>query len=300
MKKLIFVLLAGLLIAVTILVLWPMPENNQSSQVVVADKDKKVEQQAVVPRILVAKYTIQAGSLLRAEDFRWAPMEENSSTHLNDVFLEGFIKPEVLKGSLLTRSLAENQPLAVSDIIRPEQNQYMSAMLSPNMRAVTIEMPLAGMNYDLLRPGNYVDVILTSVNDHASQNGFGAETKRASSVILQNIRLLAINNRLTDIVTGPKKENKNRTAAVSGSSLPVTFEVTPEDAQRLLLARTLGDLSLTLLGYQQDSLSDVASTNSTLWDEQLSDNHNPARKPGHAIRIFNGEEVNTQERTIAR
>ncbi len=298
MKKLIFVLLAGLLVAVTILVLWPMPEKNKSPQVVEADK--KVEQQAVVPRILVAKYTIQAGSLLRAEDFRWAPMVENSSTHLNDVFLEGFIKPDVLKGSLLTRSLTENQPLAVSDIIRPEQNQYMSAMLSPNMRAVTIEMPLAGMNYDLLRPGNYVDVILTSVNDHTSENGFGAETKRASSVILQNVRLLAINNMLTDIVTGPKKETKSSTVAVNGASLPVTFEVTPEDAQRLLLARTLGDLSLILLGYQQDSTPTVAANNSTLWDEQLSDNHNPARKPGHAIRIFNGEEVNTQERTIAR
>lgn len=168
-EKVNFVLLGGATLVAMLVVAWLSTTPTQPDKPV----EVALEEKAVVPRILVAKYGIQAGALLRAEDFRWAPMPSDSNTQLNDVFLEGFIKPDVLKGSLLTRRLTANQPLAVSDIIRPEQNQYMSAMLSPGMRAVTLEMSLAGMNYDLLRPGNYVDVVLTSENEHTSEKGFG-------------------------------------------------------------------------------------------------------------------------------
>lgn len=296
MKKLIFVLLGGATLVAMLMVAWLSTTPTQPEK----PTEVAAEEKAVVPRILVAKYAIQAGALLRAEDFRWAPMPSDSNTQLNDVFLEGFIKPDVLKGSLLTRPVAANQPLAVSDIIRPEQNQYMSAMLSPGMRAVTLEMSLAGMNYDLLRPGNYVDVILTSENEHASEKGFGEVTKRATSVILENTRLLAINNTLTDIVSGPKLQNSNDMSMVGGDALPITFEVTPEGAQRLLLAKTLGDLSLILRGVQQEEPSITTSTVATLWDEQLSDNHHPDRKPQHSIRIFSGEDIRTQEKSTTR
>ncbi|MEE3878926.1 Flp pilus assembly protein CpaB [Vibrio sp. YYF0003] len=296
MKKLIFVLLGGATLVAMLVVAWLSTTPTQPDKPV----EVALEEKAVVPRILVAKYGIQAGALLRAEDFRWAPMPSDSNTQLNDVFLEGFIKPDVLKGSLLTRRLAANQPLAVSDIIRPEQNQYMSAMLSPGMRAVTLEMSLAGMNYDLLRPGNYVDVVLTSENEHTSEKGFGEITKRATSVILENTRLLAINNTLTDIVSGPKHQNESDMSMAGGDTLPITFEVTPEGAQRLLLAKTLGDLSLILRGYQQDEQSMTTTTIATLWDEQLSDNHHPDRKPEHTIRIFSGEDIRTQEKSTTR
>ncbi|MCF7482207.1 Flp pilus assembly protein CpaB [Vibrio sp. J1-1] len=296
MKKLIFVLLGGATLVAMLVVAWLSTASPQTDK----PAEMAVKEKAVVPKILVAKYAIQAGALLKAEDFRWAPMPSDSNTQLNDVFLEGFIKPDVLKGSLLTRSLAANQSLAVSDIIRPEQSQYMSAMLSPGMRAVTLEMSLAGMNYDLLRPGNYVDVILTSKNEHASEKGFGEVTKRATSVILENTRLLAINNILTDIVSGPKHQNDSDVSMGSGETLPVTFEVTPEGAQRLLLAKTLGDLSLILRGYQQDERSLTTSTMATLWDEELSDNHHPDRKPQHTIRIFSGEDIRTQEKSTTR
>ncbi len=296
MKKLIFVLLGGATLVAMLVVAWLSTTPAQPDK----PAEVAVEETAVVPRILVAKYAIQAGALLRAEDFRWAPMPSDSNTQLNNVFLEGFIQPEVLKGSLLTRSIAANQPLAVSDIIRPEQSQYMSAMLSPGMRAVTLEMSLAGMNYDLLRPGNYVDVILTSENEHASANGFGEVTKRATSVILENTRLLAINNTLTDIVSGPKRQTDSDVSTYLGDTFPVTFEVTPEGAQRLLLAKTLGDLSLILRGVQQEEPSITTSTVATLWDEQLSDNHHPDRKPQHTIRIFSGEDIRTQEKSTMR
>ncbi len=296
MKKLIFVLLGGATLVAMLVVAWLSTTPTQQEK----PAEVAAEEKAVVPRILVAKYAIQAGALLRAEDFRWAPKPSDSNTQLNDVFLEGFIKPDVLKGSLLTRPVAANQPLAVSDIIRPEQNQYMSAMLSPGMRAVTLEMSLAGMNYDLLRPGNYVDVILTSENEHASEKGFGEVTKRATSVILENTRLLAINSTLTDIVSGPKLQNSNDMSMVGGDALPITFEVTPEGAQRLLLAKTLGDLSLILRGVQQEEASITTSTVATLWDEQLSDNHHPDRKPQHSIRIFSGEDIRTQEKSTTR
>ncbi len=295
MKKLIFILLSGVVLSGMLALVWFDAEPKQKTETTVTEAVK----QAVVPKVLVAKYPIQAGALIRGEDLRWEPLASDKEADFNELFLQGFIQPEDIEGSLLTRTVRVNQPLVMSDIIRPEQSQYMSAMLSPGMRAVTIEMTLAGMNYDMLRPGNFVDVILTSENTHISSQGFGEINKHATSVILQNTRLLAINSTLTHLLDGPKQNKANEDLSGSRETLPVTFEVTPEGAQRLLLAKQLGGLSLILRGHRDQGVAKLDSPK-TLWDEQLSENHHPSGKPEHSIRIFAGTEVRTQERSAVR
>ncbi|MCZ4374111.1 Flp pilus assembly protein CpaB [Vibrio diazotrophicus] len=295
MKKLVFILLSGIVLSGMLALLW---FNTEPKQKVETTIDEVVEE-AVIPKVLVAKYPIQAGALIRAKDLRWESLTSDKGADLNEVFLEGFIQAADIEGSLLTRTVKANQPLIMSDLIRPDQSQYMSAMLSPGMRAVTVEMTLAGMNYDMLRPGNFVDVILTSENTHASNQGFGEVNKHATSVILQNTRLLAINGTLTHLLGGSKQQKGTEDLAGMRETLPVTFEVTPEGAQRLLLAKQLGNLSLILRGHLEQDAAPSESPK-TLWDEQLSDNHHPSGKPEHSVRIFAGAEVRTQERSTTR
>lgn len=274
-----------------------------SGQVVVEEEPAPAEA-AVVPRTLVAKYPIKAGALLRAQDFRWEPLESSENIYLNDLFLEGFTEIESLAGSLLTRDLTALQTLSVSDIIRPEQSHYMSAMLSPGKRAVTLELSQAGASHGLLRPGNYVDVVLTSENDHANTQGSGVTTKRSASTVLENIRLLAIGNTLTDIVSS----NDASRADIpldndSFKPVRVTFEVTPNGAARLLLAQKLGDLSLMLRSHYQPESESRSSRMASVWDQQISDNFNPVspqHRPDNTIRIFDGSKIRSQSESTVK
>ncbi len=295
MKKLIFVLISGGALALMLGVVW----FSLTPKAVVEKKDIESEQTAIIPQVIAAKYPIQEGAILREQDFRWVDMEVSKHGQLTEVFLKDFTDMASLEGSLLTRSLGANQALNPLHIVRPEQAHYMSSMLSPGMRAITLELTLAGVSYGMLRAGNYVDVLLTSDNDHVSPEGFGAVTKYANSVVLENTRLLAINKVMTSVVSGIPADDREQQFDTTGKdTLPVTFEVTPQGAQRLLLASKLGDLSLMLRG--KNKTDEVVTGNVTLWDEQVSENYHPNSKPTHAIRIFNADQVHTQQKTLAR
>lgn len=298
MKKLIFVLLGGGSLVAMLGIVWlgisPEPQKEN------AETALQSTEEAVVPRTLVSRYPIKAGALLRPQDFYWAPLESDDNIHLNDVFLEGFTELKSLEGSLLTRHLSAGQMLNVSDIIRPDQSHYTSAMLSPGKRAVTLELSQAGVSHGLLRPGNYVDVVLTSENDHPDSHGTGVITKRSASVVLENTRLLAIGNTITDLVGGLEDDSREvMQGNDSYQPVRVTFEVSPDSATRLLLANQLGELSLMLRShYSQES--QLTSATESLWDEQISDNFHPHRKPEHAIRIFDGSNVRNQHESMAK
>ncbi|PKF77409.1 Flp pilus assembly protein CpaB [Vibrio sp. vnigr-6D03] len=297
MKKLLFVLISIGLLLVTLMFVW---SNTAATPVSKTDEQVKVEEpKAIAPRILVAKYPIQVGSLLRSQDFTWAPFDD-SEHQLIDLFLKDFVELKSLEGSLITQSLVAGQPLTSSVIIRPEQSHYLSSMLAPGMKGVTLDITFAGSNYGLIRAGNYVDIILTTTKKHHDDEGFGEVTKHANNLVLENVRLLAVDNVLTDILSGPEKQDSSSSLNQNGErTIPVTFEVAADQAQRLLLARKLGALSLLLRSAYQDS-SLAQSDNVTLWDEEISDNHNPRMRPQHSIRIFDGQDVRTQEKPTAR
>lgn len=297
MKKLLFVIISLGLLLVTLMFIW---SNTTPATIAQQSHESNNEElKAVVPQILVARYPIQAGALLRPQDLQWAAIT-GQEQQLNTLFIKGFVEPESLEGSLITAPLASGQPLTVSDLVHPEQSHYLSSMLAPGMKGVTIDITFAGGSYGLIKPGNYVDILLTTAQEHQQNEGFGDVLKHANSLVLENIRLLAVDNVLTDIVSGPTENQDNNHFTQGGErTLPVTFEVDIEGAQRLLLAHKLGDLSLLLRSTRPTS-SNQHSQSTTLWDENISDNHHPGLLPDNAIRIFNGQDVRTVEQPITR
>ncbi|WP_084659868.1 Flp pilus assembly protein CpaB [Vibrio sonorensis] len=292
MKKLLFVLISIGLLLVMLMFIWTNSAPPAANDNI--EEPKIAETQAIAPKILVAKHPIQAGAFLRSQDFKWAEFNGDKN-ELNTLFLKDFIQPDSLEGSLITESLSIGQPLTIFNVVRPEQSQYLSSMLAPGKKGVTLDITFAGGSYGLIKPGNYVDIILTTSKEHQSSEGFGETLKHANSLVLENVRLLAVDNTLTDIVRASENNDQlDKFNQTSEATLPVTFEVDIQGAQRLLLARKLGDLSLLLRSAKPMShITD--GQNITLWDEQISDNHNPGLVPDNSIRIFDGQDVRTIE-----
>lgn len=127
--------------------------------------------------------------------------------------------------------IAENEPVLEHKLTGTMQNP-LAAKMGESMNAVTIRVnDIAGVA-GFVQPGDFVDVFLT-YSDKPSDAAPSQGTKPGIVVLLQSVRVLAV-----DQVT----ERKAQTAPPKA----VTLEVTTEDAQKLILAANVGQLSLAL------------------------------------------------------
>jgi pilus assembly protein CpaB len=146
-----------------------------------------------------------------------------------------FLNKETVLGPSGSRvvlaSVEENEPVLEQKLLGTGSPNAMSARLTENMKAVTIRVNDVAGVAGFVQPEDRVDVFLTyggkSVNEAA------ARPSSSVVVLLQNIRVLAI-----DQVTQRKDQASPPKA--------VTLEVNIEDAQKLVLAGSVGELSLAL------------------------------------------------------
>jgi pilus assembly protein CpaB len=183
--------------------------------------------------ILVAATQIDAGSLLTSDNLQQKeiPIPEVTKEYNLDT-------PDVrrgLMGAMVKRNLGVGEAIRSDDLMRPSDHGFMAAVLSPGMRAVTINVDAASGSSGLIWPGDRVDLILTQVNNDASLG------KRISAhTVLSNVRVVAVDAQL---VAGP---NRNAAAIVDSANRTVTLEVDEDQAQRVAVGMRLGRLSVSV------------------------------------------------------
>jgi pilus assembly protein CpaB len=173
---------------------------------------------------------VKYGDKLNTEAVRLVPWP-------NDTLPKGaFLTKEALLGPggsrVVLTSMAENEPVLDHKLLGGGQGNALSAKLTESMKAVTIRVNEVAGVAGFVQPEDRVDVMLAYggrlANEAASQQGAAAVV-----VLLQNVRVLAV-----DQVTQRKDQASPPKA--------VTLEVNTEDAQKLVLAGTAGELSLAL------------------------------------------------------
>jgi len=125
--------------------------------------------------------------------------------------------------------IEKNEPILEWKITGPGQRASLSALVAEGMKAVTVRVDDVKGVAGFVLPGDRVDVILT-------QEETRQDNRRSSSadVLLQNVRVLAV-----DQVANEKQEKPTLAKAV-------TVEVSTEQAQKVVLASTIGKLALIL------------------------------------------------------
>lgn len=139
--------------------------------------------------------------------------------------------PEALKNERVAlRSMVPGEPVLASNVSGENGRATLAAILPPGMRAISIAVnDVRGVSGFVL-PGTLVDVILT----RNIQGGGATSEDMRSDIVLENVRVLAIDQSADDKTTDPKVA---RTA---------TLAVSMRDAQRLAIAEKIGTLSLAL------------------------------------------------------
>lgn len=187
------------------------------------------------PKLIVriAARDLEPGTFLDAAK---APFGEWQGA-ASDQFVEQGVPPERdVLGAVITAPIAAGQPIQRTKLLMPGQDGFLAAALAPGMRATSVAVDAVSGNAGLIFPGDRVDLILTQ-NLPAEGATTDLAQRWASETILENVRVIAVDQRLT---ADPAKRNTTEVART------VTLEVDPKDAEKVALASGLGRLSLSL------------------------------------------------------
>ncbi len=124
------------------------------------------------------------------------------------------------------RTIHKGEPIMPMRVTGFGEKATMSATLSRDMRAVTIPINAVAGVAGFVLPGDKVDILLTRSSK--------ATSSPITDIFMQNVKILGIDQRTND------EEGKPIVARAA------TLEVTPVQAQKLVLAQRVGSLSLTL------------------------------------------------------
>lgn len=194
-------------------------------------------------QILVANAAIPTGKFVSLDDLKWQEWPADAPT---DSFIDHEKQPEGLEkmvGAVARADLAPGEPVTPGKLVHPGSSGFMSVMLTPGMRAVSVEIEAETAAGGFIQPNDRVDVIVTRQIERQNNNTNGLGIR--SDMILSNIRVLAI-----DQIYGPPpavaegETQSGQGAAIIGSR--ATLELTERDSTLLNTARKAGDISLTL------------------------------------------------------
>jgi pilus assembly protein CpaB len=188
------------------------------------------------PEVLVATRTLPVGTIIDAEAFRYQPWPQGLVQDAYFTRGEPNSDPQSLIGTVVRNEITAGQPLSQGAIVRPGERGFLAAALGPGMRAVTVGVSATSGVAGFVFPGDRVDLVLTQEVQGAGENS--GPPLRASETIVRNIRVLAVDQRLNS-----RDEAGNQVAQTVST---ITFEATPKIAEKIAVAQTIGQLSLSL------------------------------------------------------
>jgi pilus assembly protein CpaB len=183
-------------------------------------------------RILVAKRNLPMGTLLKPTDMEWQtwPPGRLSQAYM----VEGQKSIDTVVGAVVRNTITAGEPVTEGQVVKPGQRGYLAAVLTPGRRAITVPINATSGIAGFIFPGDRVDILVS----HRAKKG--KATVRASETVLENVRVLAVDQHL---------ENPKGKASVGKTA---TLEVTPRQAEIITVARSLGGLSMSLRGLRQE------------------------------------------------
>lgn len=190
------------------------------------------EQQKIeTTKVVVASLKLHYGNKilkqhLRVIDWPVKAVPEGSFKSIGEILGEN----NDANDRIALRIIEINEPILKNKITGFGGRASLSTLIAPGMRASTIRVNDVTGVAGFVLPGDRVDILLTRKPTNDGHQKGNLQT----DVFLQNMKVLAIGQ--------DANEDRNKVAVVKA----ITLEVTPVQAQKLVLAQKLGSLSLAL------------------------------------------------------
>lgn len=194
---------------------------------------------APVVHVLVASRAIGLGERLTSSALSWQEWPDKAA---RPDYITDTASPDAMTkmaGDVARAEFVAGEPILASKLVSSPDG-FLSAVLSPGMRGVSVNVTPDAASGGFIVPNDHVDVVLT----RASQDN-GAQV---SQTLLTNVRVLAINTRLGDSgATGaaPAATADPGSQVFAGQAV-ATLELDPVQSQVIVNAIAAGKLTLVL------------------------------------------------------
>jgi pilus assembly protein CpaB len=187
--------------------------------VVLAGRWLTQQTQVVSTEVIVASRDIGLGQPIGANLLQKVPWPSSAvpAGSFNDL--------KQLEGRVVIIAMQRGEPVLEAKLAPVGTKGGLSAVIPQGKRALTVRVNEVVGVAGFALPGNYVDVMVNTQDDRKQQ---------VSKIVLEKILVLAVAQEASRDDTKPKVVNA------------VTLEVTPQEAEKLDLARSVGSLSLAL------------------------------------------------------
>ncbi len=196
---------------------------------------------AAVPTVEVYAVTrdVEYGELLTSEDVMMI-------RYAKDYVPEGVFNTEeelfpagVDVARVVTMPMSVNEPVLASKVTEPGEDAGITSRLAMGMRAFTINVDATTGVSGFLRPGDYVDVYWSG----SIQATGGREGRQITRLIKSSLELIAVDQ---------SADSSSSSASVAST---VTVQVSPQDVASLAQAQSTGNLSLSLVGNNDETIA---------------------------------------------
>jgi pilus assembly protein CpaB len=172
--------------------------------------------------VMAAAHDLAVGTMIRTADLKKLAVLQR------DIPNGGVFNEKDALNRVVLYPVSANEPLIAGKLSRLSGAEGIPATIDPGHRAVSVQITDVSGVAGLIQPGAHVDVLFTRP---------GNMTEAITSTILQNVKVLAIGHSV----------QLGQTVDPKAPKVPVaTLVVTPEEAQKLELAKNQGRISLSL------------------------------------------------------
>ena len=186
--------------------------------------------------VAVAARPLPLGTMLQATDVKMVAWPQSSPV------AGGFSNAEEVVNRGLVDSLDENEPITNSKLAAVGAGAGLPPTITAGMRAISVRVNDVIGVAGFVVPGTFVDLVLTMTRQ---------QTDAMSRIVLSNIQVLTAGTR-TD-----------QEAAKAGQAVPttvVTLLVTPENAEKIALAGSVGQITLVLRNPLDQEMTETKGT----------------------------------------
>ncbi|MDP2499914.1 Flp pilus assembly protein CpaB [Vibrio splendidus] len=218
--------------------------NNESA----TTSSKQAAKQMV--KVLVPTRTIEIGQTYTPNSFRWKEVpQQELENYIDHVTPEDISADHTMSGLARTK-LVKDSILSKADITEPEGGYSLSLKLQPGYRAISVPVDQVTSNSGFIEPGDRVDILLLGSQDGELLRYGNSSQGLYVTTIVHDARVLAFNNKQTAESYQKARESNGFENGIPDDS-SVSLEVTPEQANQVVLAKQLGKLTLVLRGQNE-------------------------------------------------
>ena len=183
-------------------------------------------------KILVARNDIGLGTLTSESHFRWQEYPEAAVPQ--DVVKCGGTAPCSMKdqGNRIARvPIAKDEIITALKLVKAGEGGVLASILPQGMRAISTKITEDSAVGRLILPNDHVDLILIR-----RMRGKGGQEDHVSDTLFRNVKVLAIGQRIESTKSDQKQADGNT----------ATLELSPRQTELLALAKSMGEISLSL------------------------------------------------------